>query len=252
MDCDGHFAAATSTGGTANNVPGRVGDSGTSDGNFASALGAASMTGDGEAIRNLAAASGLVEALKYVGFKRACRDKFQEAFKHHASVAAIFIGKGQGDEEVQVRFTDADAAIVAGYTTGDGKVLVFNNDKSQYYDDKDEGKEARAAGLGREYAGFARKEIIGLQRSTVPVELTPKKRKDLLKSVRTIQTKNLPVPFIPPGGWLSARGKFVLGAVDVQAEMNKAWSEGKAVAEMLTTLYREMGALFCPLVTLGP
>src|SRR5262249_30748849 len=87
MDCDGHFAAATSTGGTKYNVPGRVGDSGTSDGNFASALGAASMTGEGEAIRNLAAASGLVQALKYVGFKRACCDKFQEAFKHHASVA---------------------------------------------------------------------------------------------------------------------------------------------------------------------
>src|SRR5262249_3074088 len=91
MDCDGHFAAATSTGGTAHNVPGRVGDSGTSDGNFASALGAASMTGDGEAIRNLAAASGLVQALRYVGFDKACRDRFQEAFDHQASLAAIFI-----------------------------------------------------------------------------------------------------------------------------------------------------------------
>jgi L-asparaginase len=231
MDCDGHFAAATSTGGTANNVPGRVGDSGTSDGNFASALGAASMTGDGEAIRNLAAASGLVQALRYVGFDQACHDRFKEAFDHQASVASVLIGKGRDDKEVQVRFTDANAAIVAGHTTGDGKVLVFKNDMSQYYDDKDGGKQAKAAGLGIEYAGFAKKEIIGLQRRTMPVELTPKIREDLLNSVRRIKAKNPPIPFIPPGGWLSASGKFVLGAVDVQAEMNKAWSEGKAAAE---------------------
>jgi hypothetical protein len=231
MDCDGHFAAATSTGGTANNVPGRVGDSGTSDGNFASALGAASMTGDGEAIRNLAAASGLVQALRYVGFDQACHDRFQEAFDHHASVAAIFIGKGRDDKEVQVRFTDADAAIVAGYTTGDDKVLVFANDMSQYYDDKDEGKQAKAAGLGIEYAGFARKEIIGRQRGTMTVELTPKNRGDLLKSVEDIKAKNRGIHFIPPGGPVSARFKFVPSAVNVEGEMKKAWSEGKAAAE---------------------
>jgi hypothetical protein len=228
MDCDGHFAAATSTGGTENNVPGRVGDSGTSDGNFASASGAASMTGDGEAIRNLSAASGLVQALKYVGFDLACRDKFQEAFKHHAEAAAIFIGKGKGDKEFQVRFTDANAAIVAGYTTGDGKVLVFNNDKSQYYDDKDGGKEAEAARLGSEYAGFAKKELIGLQRRTILVELTPKKRDELLKSVQTIRDTNPPIHFIPPGGPV---GKTVPKGVDVKAEMKKACSEGKADAE---------------------
>jgi hypothetical protein len=189
------------------------------------------MTGDGEAIRNLAAASGLVRALRYVGFDRACHDVFQEAFDHRASVAAIFIGKGRDDKEVQVRFTDADAAIVAGYTTGDGNVRVFENGKRQYYDDKDGGKQANAAGLGIEYAGFAKKEIIGLQRRTVTVELTPKKRRDLLNSVRRIKAKCPPIPFIPPGGWLGARGKFVFGAVDVQAEMNRARSEGKAAAE---------------------
>jgi L-asparaginase len=231
MDCDGHFAAATSTGGTENNVPGRVGDSGTSDGNFASALGAASMTGDGEAIRNLAAASGLVQALKYVGFKQACHDKFQEAFDHHASAAAVFIGKGKGDEVVQVLFTDANAAIVAGYTKGDGKVLVFNNDKSQYYDDKDGGKAAKAAGLDGKYAGFARKELIGDQRGTITIELTRKKREDLLKSVKEIQTERPPIPFIPPGGSVSGKVKFVPRAVKVEDEMKKAWSEGKAAAE---------------------
>jgi L-asparaginase len=231
MDCDGHFAAATSTGGTENNVPGRVGDSGTSDGNFASALGAASMTGEGEAIRNLAAASGLVQALKYVGFDQACRDKFKEAFNHHASAAAIFIGKGKDDKEVQVRFTDADAAIAAGYTTGDGKVQVFDVDMKQYYDAKDGGKEAIAAGLGSEYAGFARKEKIGRQRATLTIELTPKKREDLLKSVKEIQDERPPIHFIPPGGSVSGKVKFVPTAVKVEDEMKKAWNEGKAAAE---------------------
>jgi L-asparaginase len=231
MDCDGRFAAATSTGGTANNVPGRVGDSGTSDGNFANALGAASMTGDGETIRNLAGASGLVQALRYVGFDQAFRDKFQEAFHHHASVAAIFIGKGKGDKEVHVRFTDADAAIVAGYTKGDGKVLVFNNDMSQYYDDKDGGKSAEAAGLGINYGGFARKDIIGHQRDTVTVVLTPKKREDLLKSVQRIKDKSPLIPFVPPGGPVSARFEGVPEAVNIEDEMNKAWNEGKAAAE---------------------
>lgn len=231
MDGDGHFAAATSTGGTENNVPGRVGDSGTSDGNFASASGAASMTGAGEAIRNIAAASGLVQALKYVGFVRTCRDKFQEAFDHHASAAAIFIGKGKDDKEVQVRFTDADAAIVAGYTKGDGEVLVSSNDMKQYYDDKDGGKEAKAAGLGIEYAGFARKKFIGLQRNTITIKLTRERRQDLLKSVKTIQAENPPIHFIPPGGPVRAGGKFVPEAVNVEAEMEKARNEGKAAAE---------------------
>jgi hypothetical protein len=185
------------------------------------------MTGDGEAIRNLAAASGLVQALKYVGFERACHDKFQEAFEHHASAAAIFIGKGKGDEEVQVRFTDADAAIVAGYTKGDGKALVFDIDMKQYYDHN----EAKAAGLESEYAGFAKKGLIGLQRRTIAIELTREKREDLLKSVQKNRDKNPAIPFIPPGGPVGGEVKFEPGAVKVEDEMKKAWNEGKAAAE---------------------
>jgi hypothetical protein len=166
-----------------------------------------------------------------VGFDKACRDRFQEAFDHHASVAAIFIGKGRDDKEVQVRFTDADAAIVAGYTTGDGKVLVFANDMSQYYDDKDGGKQAKAAGLGKENAGFARKEIIGRQRDTITVELTPKNRGDLLKSVDEMKARNRGIHFIRPGGPVGVGFEPVLSSVNVEDEMKKAWREGKAAVE---------------------
>jgi len=64
-----------------------------------------------------------------------------------------------------------------------------------------------------------------------PVELTPKNREDLLKSVKEIKAKNLAIPFIPPGGPVSAKFKTVRGAVNVEDEMKKAWSEGKAAAE---------------------
>ena len=226
MDCDGHFGAATSTGGTASNEPGRVGDSGTSDGNFASKYGAASITGNGEGARNLAQASGLVQALKYVGFDQACHDKFHEAFDRHIPVATIFIGKGKGDKEVQVRFTDTNAAIVAGYSKGDGKVHVFNNDVKEYYDDTDEGKEAMVAGLGSEYAGFARKENIGLQRSAIAIDLTPQKRQELCKIVQAIQATNPPIPFIPPGGVISAN--YVPTGINLEALLKEARRKGAA------------------------
>ena len=79
MDRDGNFAAATSTGGTANNVPGRVGDAGTAGGTFASDKGAASMTGDGEGIRNLAMASGMVSALDFTDINGAASWMFKQA-----------------------------------------------------------------------------------------------------------------------------------------------------------------------------
>ena len=96
MDADGRFAAATSTGGTANNVPGRVGDVGTAGGTFASHQGAASMTGDGEGIRNLAMACGMVSALDFTDVDGAAQWMFRQARDKHVSAATIFIGQGKG------------------------------------------------------------------------------------------------------------------------------------------------------------
>ena len=217
MDLDGRFAAATSTGGTANNVPGRVGDVGTAGGTFASAKGAASMTGDGEGIRNLAMACGMVSALDFTDVDGAAHWLFEQARDKHVSAATIFIGQGKEDEEVQIRCTDSDAALTFAYSRGDGNVQVFSGNPAQYYDTD---AELLAAKLGKEYRGFA-KDIAGL-RETISIAMTPERRKLLEESVERIKNRkeNIPVAFIPP-----QRVKGVLcveGAIDMKAEMAKA------------------------------
>jgi beta-aspartyl-peptidase (threonine type) len=69
LDRSGTIAAATSTGGTAGKLPGRVGDSALIGcGTYAeSALGGVSCTGDGEAIIRVALARRTLEILKAVG-----------------------------------------------------------------------------------------------------------------------------------------------------------------------------------------
>ena len=154
MDAEGHFAAATSTGGTANNVPGRVGDVGTAGGTFASHQGAASMTGDGEGIRNLAMACGMVSALDFTDLDGAAQWMFQQARDKHVSAATIFIGRGKGDDQVHVRCTDSDAALTFAYSRGDGNVQVFTANPAQYYDYRGRPKGRKA---GKRVLGLCQK-----------------------------------------------------------------------------------------------
>jgi len=217
MDTDGHFAAATSTGGTANNVPGRVGDVGTAGGTFASDKGAASMTGDGEGIRNLAMACGMVSALDFTDVDGAAQWMFKQARDKHVSAATIFIGNGKGDEDVQIRCTDSDAALTFACSRGNGNVQVFTGNAAQYYDSD---AELMAAKLGKEYRGFAKD--LARHRETISIAMTPDRRKLLEQSVDTIKNKkeNIPVAFIPPQ---AVKGVLCIdGAIDMKAEMEKA------------------------------
>jgi L-asparaginase / beta-aspartyl-peptidase len=64
LDSHGNFAAATSTGGVAGKIAGRIGDSAIiGAGLYASAFGAASATGTGEAIMRMASCRNVVELL---------------------------------------------------------------------------------------------------------------------------------------------------------------------------------------------
>jgi isoaspartyl peptidase/L-asparaginase-like protein (Ntn-hydrolase superfamily) len=222
MDIDGHFAAATSTGGTANNVPGRVGDVGTAGGTFASDKGAASMTGDGEGIRNLAMACGMVSALDFTNVDGAARWMFKQARDKHVSAATIFIGKGKGDDDVQIRCTDSDAALTFACWRGNGNVQVFTGNPAQYFDSD---AELTAGQLGTEYRGFSKD--IARHRETINIAMTPERRKLLEESVDRIknQKENIPVAFIPPQ---AVKGVPCLkGAIDIKAEMEKAFRAGK-------------------------
>lgn len=233
MDADGNFAAATSTGGTSNNVPGRVGDSGTSAGTFADERGAASMTGSGEGIVGLSMASGLVQALDFTSVDGAARHMFEKAFRHHVSCAAIFIGKGEGDDSVQVRCTDADAVMPFAWSRGDGTIHVFQINPGTYYDDAP-GEAARTArqladaGLSDAYKGFGKRELIGAQRDSFDIVLTPAKRAELEAAMAAVKSApaNALVPILPPQ---PVSGIPVSpDAVDVKAEMVKATAAGRA------------------------
>jgi len=96
LDADGNLAAATSTGGTFNKLPGRVGDSPlVGCGAYAdNRTGAVSATGLGEAL------------MKVVISKTACD----------------FIGKGMTAQEA----AEAAIAVLAGRTTGDGGLIVLD------------------------------------------------------------------------------------------------------------------------------
>jgi beta-aspartyl-peptidase (threonine type) len=96
LDADGNLAAATSTGGTFNKLPGRVGDSPlVGCGAYAdNRTGAVSATGLGEAL------------MKVVIAKTACD----------------FIARGMTAQEA----ADAAIAVLAGRTTGEGGLIVLD------------------------------------------------------------------------------------------------------------------------------
>ena len=79
LDSTGNLAVATSTGGTFNKLPGRVGDSPLPGcGTYANSYGAVSCTGDGEAIMRVVLAKSAVELLKHGGDPQAVAQKSVE------------------------------------------------------------------------------------------------------------------------------------------------------------------------------
>jgi L-asparaginase len=203
------YAAATSTGGTASNVPGRTGDSGTTAGNYASAKCAASCTGDGEGIINLDAAGKMDGWLEDHRLTKAVGRLFLKAFREHVSMGMILIGQGKGDKAPTFRATDSDGSMYWAYIDGNERdrrghsiVHVSTNDAGQYYDKKKRKGELKEAKLDPdEYNSFAKISNIGSPRSAIePILLTPANRQALEKSVCDIMSKpdNKPIPFTPP------------------------------------------------------
>ena len=222
MDADGRFAAATSTGGTANNVPGRVGDVGTAGGTFASHQGA--CVNDRRWRRDPQSGHGLRhgQRARFYGPRR------RRAVDVPAGTRKARFGRhhlhrpGKGRRPGARTLHRFGAALTFAYSRGDGNVQVFTANPAQYYTTE---ADLAAAKLGKEYAGFAKS--IGSQRETIRIALTPERRKALEQSVERIKNKpeNLPVAFLPPR---PAKGvPCVPGATDMKEELAKATSRTK-------------------------
>jgi L-asparaginase len=92
IDTLGYLAAATSTGGKGFEIPGRISDSGTTAGNFASPYCAVSCTGVGEDIVSVALASGIVTRVKDgLSLQEAFRRGFEELKEIEGFAGAIGI-----------------------------------------------------------------------------------------------------------------------------------------------------------------
>ena len=164
----------------------------------------------------------MVSALDFTDVDGAAHWMFKQARDKHVSAATIFIGKGKGDEDVQIRCTDSDAVLTFAFARGDGNVQVFTGNPAQYYDTD---AELTAAKLGKEYRGFAKE--IARHRETIRIAMTPERRTLLEESVEKIKHKkeNIPVPFVPPQ---VVKGVVcVEGAINMKAAMEKARQAGQ-------------------------
>lgn len=114
VDAHGNLAAATSTGGVAGKLPGRIGDSAIiGAGLFADAIGAASATGAGEAIMKVALCREAVLAL--------ARMRPQEAARHE--IAAMF---SQTGGEAGVVLVDAGGRFGYAHNAHAMEVAMFD------------------------------------------------------------------------------------------------------------------------------
>ncbi len=129
VDAGGHVAAATSTGGMAYKLPGRVGDSGViGAGTYADdALGAASATGHGEAIMRVVLAKTVIDALADGSApERAAQRGLEVLAARTASIAGIVVvdalgrfGFAHNAEQMTVAYMRPDLAEpVAHILTG--------------------------------------------------------------------------------------------------------------------------------------
>lgn len=121
LDKEGKIAAATSTGGKGFEIPGRVSDSATTAGNFASKHAGISCTGVGEDIVSAALASTIVSRVAD-GFtlEEASRKTFSE-LKEIDGFAGIIGISANGD----IFHVDSYPYMVYAYCKADQKVVVF-------------------------------------------------------------------------------------------------------------------------------
>lgn len=118
LDVNGHLAAATSTGGKGFEIPGRISDSGTPAGNFASPYCAVSCTGVGEDIVSVALASGIVTRVRDGhSIQEAFRRGFEELKEMDGFAGAIAI-----DREGNVFHQDSHPSMV--FASFDGEDLI--------------------------------------------------------------------------------------------------------------------------------
>lgn len=92
LDAAGNICAGTSTGGVGQEIPGRVGDSPTVAGNYASSKCGISCTGVGEEILNLAVAARVATAVEYqVSLSQALKDVTREGDSRNYEFGTIAI-----------------------------------------------------------------------------------------------------------------------------------------------------------------
>ena len=98
IDCNGKLAAATSTGGIFNKLPGRVGDSPLLGcGTYANEYAAVSCTGHGEAIMRIAMAKGVVDVLKNRDAQSAARGAIEELARLTGSTGGVILVDRRGN-----------------------------------------------------------------------------------------------------------------------------------------------------------
>ena len=119
LDADGKLAAATSTGGTAGKLPGRVGDSAIiGAGTFADRTAAASATGHGEAIIRASLCRETVEAIRNSALNDVARRKIIELIAPQGSEAGIVLVDRRG----RVGYAHNAGAMEVGIFDNGGEV----------------------------------------------------------------------------------------------------------------------------------
>jgi beta-aspartyl-peptidase (threonine type) len=120
-DRHGHLASATSTGGTAMKLPGRVGDSALiGAGTYADdLLGAVSCTGEGERMIQLALARQAAELTRHVGAQEAARSAIALLEQRLAGRGGLIVLGPRGDPG----FALNTASMARAYTRGGALVI---------------------------------------------------------------------------------------------------------------------------------
>jgi beta-aspartyl-peptidase (threonine type) len=119
LDQAGNLAAATSTGGIAGKMPGRVGDSALiGAGLFADASGAASATGTGEAIMKAGLCREAVRLIPRLGVREAARHAIQELATRIGGEAGVIVVDRKG----RLGYAHNAQALEVAFFTSSGQI----------------------------------------------------------------------------------------------------------------------------------